>query len=177
VKRWGNHRPRHFNYKNGRRSRERIGRHAVRWLRFLGRLRFPHNAPPAYRSLLESFLDHLRIEKGLSEASIQTRHWHLEDFLRWFFRDHNSFCQIRISDVDEAITRKGRDDGYARLSIPFLCFQPPLFPPICGKQRLVHTRARRIGRVATDLRARKSPRGSILGGCTASCRFDRGIPP
>jgi hypothetical protein len=57
VKRWGNHRPRHFNYKNGRRSRERIGRHAVRWLRFLGRLRLPHNAPLAYRSLLESFLD------------------------------------------------------------------------------------------------------------------------
>jgi hypothetical protein len=80
VKRWGNHRPRHFNYKNGRRSRERIGRHAVRWLRFLKRLRLPDNAPPAYRSLLESFLDHLRIEKGLSEASIQTRHWHVEDF-------------------------------------------------------------------------------------------------
>ena len=117
VRRWGNHRPRHFNYKNGRRSREQILQRAVKWLRFLGRLRLPGNAPPAYRSLLESFLDHLRVEKGLSEASIQTRHWHVEDFLRWFFRDHDSFCQIRISDVDEAMTRKGRDDGYARLSI------------------------------------------------------------
>jgi integrase/recombinase XerD len=38
-------------------------------------------------------------------------------FLGWFFRDHNSLRQITITDVDEAMTRKGRDDGYARLSI------------------------------------------------------------
>jgi hypothetical protein len=34
-----------------------------------------------------------------------------------FFQDHNSLRQITITDVDEGIARRGRDDGYARLSV------------------------------------------------------------
>jgi site-specific recombinase XerD len=80
-------------------------------------LRLPGETPPAYRSLLEPFTSYLRVEKGLSEGTIQTRHWYVEDFLGWFFRDHNSLRQITITDVDEAMARKGHDDGYARLSV------------------------------------------------------------
>jgi len=57
------------------------------------------------------------VQKGLSEETIQTRRWYIEDFLGWFFRDHNSLHQITITDVDEAVARKGRDDGYSRLSV------------------------------------------------------------
>ena len=117
VNRWVHRRPRHFKHKNGRRGRVQVLSRALRWLRFLGRLRLPGEAPPAYRSLLEPFADYLRMEKGLSEGTIQTRHWYVEDFLGWFFRDHNSLRQITITDVDEAMARKGRDDGYARLSV------------------------------------------------------------
>lgn len=117
VSRWVNRRPRHFKYKNGRRGRVQVLSRAVRWLRFLGRLRLPDETPPAYRSLLEPFADYLRVEKGLLEGTIQTRHWYVEDFLAWFFRDHSSLRQIAITDVDEALARKGRDDGYARLSV------------------------------------------------------------
>jgi site-specific recombinase XerD len=117
VNRWVHRRPRPFNHKNGRRGREQVLSRAVRWLRFLGRLRLPCEAPPAYRSLLEQFVDYMRVEKGLSGETIQTRRWYVEDFLGWFFRDHNSLRQITITDVDEAIARKGRDDGYARLSV------------------------------------------------------------
>jgi site-specific recombinase XerD len=117
VNRWVHRRPRPFNYKNGRRGRVQVLSRAVRWLRFLGRLRLPGEAPPAYRSLLEPFADYLRVEKGLSEETIRTRRWYVEDFLGWFLRDHNSLHQITIPDVDEAMARKGRDDGYARLSV------------------------------------------------------------
>ena len=117
VNRWVDRRPRHHKYKNGRGGRENLLPRAVRWLRFLGRLQTPGEASPAYRSLLEPYADHLRTEKGLSEESVRTRHWYVEDFLRWFFHDHNSLCQITIPDLDEAIARKGRDDGYARLSV------------------------------------------------------------
>ena len=117
VSRWADRRPRHFNHKNGRRGREQILPRAVRWLRFLGRPRVRCQAPPTYRSLLEAFLDHLRVEKGLSEGTIRSRHWYVEDFWGWFFRDHNSLRQMTITDIDEAVARKGRDDGYARLSI------------------------------------------------------------
>ena len=98
-------------------GREQLLSRAVRWLRFLGRLRLPSEVPPAYRSLIEEFADYMRVQKGLSEETIQTRRWYVEDFLGWFFRDHNSLQQITITDVDEAIARKGRDDGYARLSV------------------------------------------------------------
>ena len=56
----------------------------------------------------------MRVEKGLSEETIQTRRWYAEDFLGWFFRDHNSLHLLTIADLDEAIARKGRDDGYSR---------------------------------------------------------------
>lgn len=117
VNRWVHRRPRPFNHKNGRRGREQVFSRAVTWLRFLGCLRLPCEAPPAYRSLLEQFADYMRVEKRLSEETIQTRRWYVEDFLGWFFRDQDSLRQITITDIDEAIARKGRDDGYARLSV------------------------------------------------------------
>ena len=117
VNQWVHRRPRHFNHKNGRRGREQLLSRAVRWLRFLGRLRLPSEGPPAYRSLTEEFADYMRVQKGLSEETIQTRRWYIEDFLEQFFRDHNSLRQITITDLDEAIARKGRDDGYSRSSV------------------------------------------------------------
>jgi integrase/recombinase XerD len=117
VNQWVHRRPRHFNHKNGRRGREQLLSRAVRWLRFLGRLQLPSERPPAYRSLTEEFADYMRVQKGLSEETIQTRRWYIEDFLGWFFRDHNSLHDVTITDLDEAIARKGRDDGYSRLSI------------------------------------------------------------
>ena len=86
-------------------------------LHFIGRLRLRSEALPAYRPLIEEFADYMRVQKGLSEATIQTRRFYTEDFLRWFLREHNSLQQLTIADVDEAIVRKGRDDGYARLSV------------------------------------------------------------
>jgi len=117
VNQWVHRRPRHFNYKNGRRGRENLFFRAVRWLRFLGRLRLPSEVPPTYRRLTEEFADYMRVQKGLSEETIRTRRFYAEDFLRWFFRDHGSLHQLTIADLDEAIARKGRVDGYARLSI------------------------------------------------------------
>ena len=117
MNQWVHRRPRHFNHKNGRRGREQLLSRAVRWLRFLGRLRLPSEVPPTYRSLIEEFADYMRVEKGLSEETIQTRCWYAENFSGWFFRDHKSLHQLTITDLDEAIARKGRDDGYSRLSV------------------------------------------------------------
>jgi integrase/recombinase XerD len=117
VNRWVYRQPRHSNYKNGRRGREQLLSRAVHWVRFLGRLRLPSEVPPAYRSLIQEFADYMRVQKGLSEATIETRCWYVGDFLGWFFRDHKSLRQLTIADLDEGIARKGRDDGYSRLSV------------------------------------------------------------
>ena len=68
VSRWVDRRPRHFKHKNGRRGREQILPRAVRWLRFLGRLRLPGETPPAYRSLLESFVNPVHRQNAARDA-------------------------------------------------------------------------------------------------------------
>jgi site-specific recombinase XerD len=65
----------------------------------------------------EEFADYLRVQKGLSAETLRTRCGHVEDFLQWFFRNRRSLRQLTIADLDEAIARKGRDDGYARQTI------------------------------------------------------------
>jgi len=117
VNQWVHRRPRHSNYKNGRGGRENLLARAVRWLHFIGRLKLQSEEPPPYRPLIKEFADYMRVQKGLSEVTIQARRFYTEDFLRWFFREHNSLHQLKIADVDEAIARKKRDDGYARLSV------------------------------------------------------------
>lgn len=129
---------------------------------FLGRLRLPSEAVPAYRSLLEPFVDYLRVEKGLSEGTIQTRHWYVEDSLAWFFRNHNSLRQITITDVDEAMARKRTRPRICTIVGPGLCLQPPLLPSICREQRLVHLWTRRIARITAG---RPSLRETAVAAC------------
>jgi site-specific recombinase XerD len=65
----------------------------------------------------QEFADYLRVQKGLSAETLRTRCGYVEDFLQWFFRNHGALRQLTITDLDEAIARKGRDDGYARRTI------------------------------------------------------------
>ena len=71
----------------------------------------------AYSVLIEDFAGYMRQQRGLSEETIKGRCWCVEDFLQWFFRDHLSLSDITIAEIDEAIARKGRDDGYGRSSV------------------------------------------------------------
>ena len=97
--------------------RKHIASVAIHWLGFLKRLHLPPVVPPAYQSLREDFVDYLRGQKGLSAQTLRTRCGSVEDFLRWFFHSHQSLHVITIADLDQAIARKGRDQGYARRSI------------------------------------------------------------
>ena len=115
VKRGVPRRKPHSNCKNWR--QKEIFSHAIQWLRFLKRLRLPQLVAPVYQPMKEEFADYLRVQKGLTAETLRTRCWSVEDFLQWFFRNHGSLHQLTITDLDEAIARKGRDDGYARPTI------------------------------------------------------------
>ena len=175
VNRWVDRRPRHFKHKNGRRGHEQLFSRAVRWLRFLGHLQIPGEVPPAYGSLLEPYADYLRMEKGLSEGTIRTRHWYVEDFLGWFFQGHNSLRQITIADLDEAIARKGRDDGYARLSVRAYASSLRSFFRY-AESRGWCTRGLAALVASPRVSARKPTRGSILERCATPCHRRRRIP-
>jgi integrase/recombinase XerD len=115
VKRWVPRWKPHSDCQNWR--QKEMFSHATQWLRYLKRLRLPQVSPPVYQPMKKGFTAYLRLERGLSAETLRTRCGRVEDFLQWFFRKHDSLRQLRITDLDEAIARKGRDDGYSRQTI------------------------------------------------------------
>jgi integrase/recombinase XerD len=90
---------------------------ARQWLGFLGRLRTIEAPRRPYTHLIEGFRDHMIREKGLSPHTVRIRCWHVEQFLRRFWEQRQSFKEVTIADLDAAVSRKGNQDGYARTSI------------------------------------------------------------
>lgn len=117
IEKWTVREPKYFSYKNGRRGRENLPQRAMGWLRHMDRLQIPRSDTNAYSVLIEDFAGYMRQQKGLSEVTIKSRCWYVEDLLQWFFRDHLSLSDITIAEIDEAVARKGRDDGYSRSSV------------------------------------------------------------
>ena len=113
IAKWAAREPKYFSYQNGRRGRENLPHRATRWLLFMDRLEIAPAEPRPYDPLVEDFTAYMRQERGLSEATINGRRWIAENFLQRFFRDHLSLSGVNIGEVDEAIARKGRDDGYS----------------------------------------------------------------
>lgn len=112
VKRCVPRRKPHSDCKNWR--QKEIFSHAIQWLRFLKRL--PQVSAPVYQPMRQEFVDYLRVQKGLSAETLRTRCGRVEDFLQWFFRNHESLRQLTITDLDEAIARKGHN-GHSRQAI------------------------------------------------------------
>jgi site-specific recombinase XerD len=87
------------------------------WLSFLGRLHAQGTTRRPYAHLIEGFADCMVRERGLSQHTIRIRCWHVEQFLERFWKQHQSLNEVTIADIDAAIARKGKQDGYARTSI------------------------------------------------------------
>lgn len=90
---------------------------AKQWLSFLGRLRIPQAPPHPYSQQLDEWCDHLTCERGLAESTVRVHRWHIGQFLDRFSQQERSLNEICIQDVDAAIVRKGKQDGYSRASI------------------------------------------------------------
>lgn len=90
---------------------------AVEWLRFLGRLRVPEHPPNPDANLVAQFADYLRREKGLASETIRNQCWHAAQFLNRFCGIHRSLHEISIAHINEALARKGSQDGCTRRTI------------------------------------------------------------
>src|SRR2546425_1087475 len=117
IERWTAREPRHFNNRHGRRGSENLTQRAIHWLRYMDRLQVSTSNTSAYSHFIADFAEYMRLERGLSEETIKTRCWYVKDFLQWFVSEDRSLSDISIADIDEAIARKGRYDGYSRLSV------------------------------------------------------------
>jgi integrase/recombinase XerD len=117
VNRWVHRRPKHCRQKTGLYSRYRLLSLATHWLDFMQRLSHREKKQATYQHFIDEFVDYMRHQRGLSEETIETRCWYINDFLEGLQQRDRSLGLICTADVDEAIARKGRDHGYSRLSI------------------------------------------------------------
>jgi site-specific recombinase XerD len=116
IDKWTSREPRYHSYKSGR-GHGNLQQRALHWLSHMHRLQIAPVCPNAYDALVADFATDMRLARGLSEATITRMCWQAEDFLKWYFRDHTSLSDITTIDIDDGIARKGRDDGYSRISI------------------------------------------------------------
>ena len=94
--------------------RQRFVSQATCWLRFAGRLQFP--AAPSHRHATEVavFVEHMRRERGWSEATIRYRRSRADEFLRRFCRGNRTLADITVEAVDCALSDKETRDGRIR---------------------------------------------------------------
>lgn len=91
-----------------------------RFLQEQGRLRAGTVRPPTRSELeLACFAEHLRKERGLAEATIEARRYHLRQFLRFLHFDHGtSLKALALSQIERFLARCAR--RYCRRSMPIV---------------------------------------------------------
>lgn len=86
------------------------------WLRFLGRLQEPEPAPSPFAALIEDFVDYMRYERGLSEATIRARCWHAKKLLTWLASQNRDLREASLRDVDAFLSVEG-GQHWGRVSV------------------------------------------------------------
>jgi integrase/recombinase XerD len=115
--RWANRHPGSPAMCEPRRSRCEFTGYAIRWLAFLGRLQPPATAPKPYAEQVAQFTDHMLRERGLSPLTAKYRSRDVHEFLARIDEAGLRLDALTAAQVDELLTGKVRDEGYARASV------------------------------------------------------------
>ncbi len=94
--------------------RQRFVSQATCWLRFAGRLQVPAAPSHPHATEVAVFVEHMRRERGWSEATIRYRRSRAEEFLRRFCRGNRTLADITVGAVDCALSDKETRDGRIR---------------------------------------------------------------
>jgi integrase/recombinase XerD len=113
---WTRHQRRRGRAHGPRWPRELFIRIASSWLRFLDRWQEPNCKPSPCADLIRDFADYMRDERGLSEATIRNRCWHIGKFLEGLIGQSRTFAEVSVSDVDAFLAQKA-GLGWGRVSV------------------------------------------------------------
>ena len=94
--------------------RQRFVSQATCWLRFAGRLQVPAAPSHPHATEVAVFVEHMRRERGWSEATIRYRRSRADEFLRRFCRGNRTLADITVGAVDCALSDKQTRDGRIR---------------------------------------------------------------
>jgi integrase/recombinase XerD len=98
-------------------SRARFVTRAIRWLRFMGRLKPPPAQPDPHQKLITTFARHLEREKGLSSHSITCRCRDVREFLERLGTSGDSLHAVTMTQIEDVLVQKVKEAAYARSSI------------------------------------------------------------
>jgi len=113
---WARHQHRRHRSRSLRWSKELFLQLGTSWLHFLGRLPKPALPPFPFVHLITDFTQYMRAERGLSEATIRNRCWHVQQFLGWLVNQNRTLAEVSIRNVDAFLSGKGRQD-WGRVSV------------------------------------------------------------
>jgi integrase/recombinase XerD len=113
ANRWANRRPRPL------KKRRTIGftGHAIRWLKFLGRLQLPAVRQWPFANEVAQFADYLLRERGLSSQTVNYYRNSIRHSLAQIKEAGCSLKTLTPARVDELLAKKVLDEGYARPTI------------------------------------------------------------
>jgi integrase/recombinase XerD len=95
----------------------RFAGQATRWLTFLGRLQVPAAVQSPYADHVVEFADYLMNERGLSPKTVAYDRRTTHAFLTQLEEADFQLKKLTVAQVDELLTKKVRNDGYARITI------------------------------------------------------------
>lgn len=114
---WAYRQPSHFKLKDAEKTRLHIISITKQWLGFLNRI--SPEPEPFYIRFINEFSIYMQRERGLSDKTIHCECGHVNAFLSRYATDSDGLSSISIEQIDDAIARKGSQDGCARNSINF----------------------------------------------------------
>ena len=91
--------------------------HAVQWLRFLGCLEEPEEVPHPHMGEVAAYVEWMRGERGLSEASIRAYRIGADEFFDWLSAMDMPLSSVTLTDLDRAIAAKNARSNCSRTTI------------------------------------------------------------
>ena len=117
AERWANRLPKWPTMRLFHSARRNFKGHAMRWLRFLGRLQLPATVHRPYAKQVAQFTDHQLRERGSSPQTVEYCSRTIHRFLAQVEEAGLRLKTLTIAQVDELLAKQVRAAEYARSTI------------------------------------------------------------
>ena len=98
-------------------AKSRFIRDASAWLTMLNCLNKESNEPLPFDNYLNQYIRYLRLEQGLSQNTIKSRNYIIQDFLININNINREFSELTPLIVDEILIKKHNEHGYSRNTV------------------------------------------------------------
>ena len=100
--------------RNRAQARILFTREATRWFRFMDRLCLPTEKRLRHEDAISDYCHWMKIERGLSDRTIQNRCWWIRQFLSWYEPRRGPLSGASAKDVDAFLAMSNRHQRWSR---------------------------------------------------------------